>query len=166
MRTKALAAGLILCGIATTALADAMDNPAYKTWAHCGIGTTITRQSSGDGGVTLIEKLLSVADDKCVVHTEIVSTKHKFPTRDEDVPRQLTDPEAIEKLKQHMANPVNDTVTTPAGEFKCKAVRVSAGRCRHRQAVAERRGARRAGEDGIDRHRTAPNHHAAGNEDR
>lgn len=108
--------------LATRARAETMDNPAYASWSKCKPGTTTVLKVKNDKlDITITTKLIEVTGDKCVVsiHTDLVGGLHA-PDHDQEIARQLTNPDEIAKYKKQTRHAADDTITTPAGTFKCK----------------------------------------------
>ncbi|MGN6724898.1 MAG: hypothetical protein ACTHLZ_03190 [Tepidisphaeraceae bacterium] len=121
--------------VAGVAHAEQIENPAYKVWSQYNPGTTVhidgTTEAKGQSSkMTLVTTLKSKTDDKLVIE---VKTKMTVMGHDMDMPPQTHEiTKTIDKAQlapnmpsaEQIAKAEEETVTVPAGTFKCKKLEV------------------------------------------
>lgn len=104
MRTL-LVSGLCLV-VVSTASAEPVDNPAFKSWSKFKPGTQITMKTESEfnkmkSEILIVSKLVEVGTDKCVIEVETITKINgmdfKAPAMKQDVPKTYDVPKADPK---------------------------------------------------------------------
>jgi hypothetical protein len=118
---RPLLAFALAAALPALAMAESIENPSYTYWSKFKVGTSVTLKGTANGkDMTMIEKLVDVTADKCVVEMTSTIGDKKVPVMKRDVERELTDEDAIKTYKEETAHSTTETITTPAGTFTCK----------------------------------------------
>jgi hypothetical protein len=119
-----VAAFLFVAITGGAAFGESIDNPRYASWAKCKPGTQVVLKTgdgkAGGNEATLTETLVEVTPEKCVVEMARDAAGAKPFKHNIDIEKTITDEDQIKEFKDVMAHADNQTLTTPAGTFKCK----------------------------------------------
>jgi hypothetical protein len=136
-RSLSLLVSLVSLALISSARADQVDNPAYKSWASQKPGTSISLSTSTTANSQTVKMetkttLSAVADDKVTVSIDSTmdmnGQKMPIPTQSRDLKKTI-DTNATQSpmdiTPDILAKASEESVTVPAGTFKAKVIDIN-----------------------------------------
>ena len=122
-----IAAAFLAACDSAVAIADSVENPAYIAWAKVKPGSSIVTESTRgpNKSAEVTAELKDVSDDHCTVVQSMQISGHPIVMPEQIIHHELTDPEQIKKFKDFDKDTDQESVTVPAGTFKCKKLEES-----------------------------------------